>query len=383
MIREISAKDFKQFAQAGVDFSSSYPNGIKKFLEAEIATFHPDDNFFFKQGGHMQCFIFEDNKIIIGRIAAMINPELQENGETVGLIGLFDCVEEYSVAQQLLDVAIKYLKQKKCSLIWGPMDFSIWHHYRFMTQGFERYPFYGEPRNPEYYPKFFEQYGFKTKTGWESQVLNMKSMELFYDHNKEQLELFYRLNYSFEKLTAKNKNQMMDLSYALISSTYHQFPAFSAISLEVFKTHFKRLPDLLDKDCTLFVKNPEGKYVGFLLVFKDITMAVKAMNGKSGYLSKLKFLAHRNNSCMANIAQGAALPHYIREAAVVGRRQLNKPLTLAGATMCQAIKNIMDSGRYEYAVISLMRDGAHIKNHANDESSETRTYQLYQLEVHD
>ncbi len=381
MIRQINQDDFGLFCKAGVEFSTRYPLGIKKFLSAGINDHDREANFFFAQGGSMQCFIYEEGHKIRGRVAAMIHPELYAHKEKTGLLGLFDCDNDFDIARSLLDAAILYLKEKGCKTVWGPMDFSIWHQYRFMSSGFERHPFYGEPRNPEYYPAFFEQYGFETKTSWESQVLDMKGMELFYDHNRDQLELFYRLHYSFEKLSGHNSDRMMDVAYEIITKTYTQFPGFSYISLEQFKNHYKGLPRLLDKDCTLFVKNPDGAYVGFLLVFKDITTAVQAMNGKTGLLSKLRFKMHENKGRMANIAQGAALPYYIREAAVLGRKQLNQPLTLAGATICQAIKNIMDSGRYDQTIISLMRDGAQIRNHAHHETTETREYKLYQINI--
>ena len=52
------------------------------------------------------------------------------------------------------------------------MDFSIWNRYRFAVDNFESKPVIGEPRNPAYYPIFFERYGFVRKFHWQSVLMN-------------------------------------------------------------------------------------------------------------------------------------------------------------------------------------------------------------------
>ncbi len=96
-------------------------------------------------------------------------PIRDEDGTAVGLIGFFECIEDPIVATVLLDAARDWLRdQHGLRRLWGPMNFDIWHSYRFMTQGFDQAPFYGEPDNKAYYPAYFEHYGFARRRTWHS-----------------------------------------------------------------------------------------------------------------------------------------------------------------------------------------------------------------------
>jgi hypothetical protein len=86
-----------------------------------LNNFNPDKNYFLRIGGKFQAFLSEENGSFNGRVGAMIHPEQP----LIGLIGLFECVEEEAVAFELLDAAINWLKVQNCNSIVGPIDFSI------------------------------------------------------------------------------------------------------------------------------------------------------------------------------------------------------------------------------------------------------------------
>jgi len=192
MIKEINTKaDKKEFANTGTVFSRLYPGAIPKFFKSELALLDTDKNFFFSSGGIMKSFLAYSENKIVGRIAAFINPDVSNNSQKVGLVGLFDCVNDYSIAEDLLNAAINWLKENSCTEIWGPVDFSIWHSYRFITKGFDTYSFIGEPRNPEYYPAFFEKFGFAKEKTWETYVLDKEDMKSFINQYSAQADLYY------------------------------------------------------------------------------------------------------------------------------------------------------------------------------------------------
>ncbi len=376
-------KDRQAFAKTGIVFSRKYPNGIVSLLTSEINQIDKTKNIFYKNGGISELFLYKQDDEIIGRVAAMLNPDFIKDDDKTGFVGLFDCINDYKVAEELLSSAVSWLKMKGCKKIWGPLDFSIWHNYRFMTEGFESYPYLGEPRNPEYYPEFFERFGFTSMNTWETQCFTKKDIELFIEKNKHQSELYDALGYTVETLNNKNKDSLMHLSHSVISEAYKVLPAYSEISENDFMQQFQLMPDLLDRDCSFFSRNPDGKFIGFILVMKDLYPAVQAMNGKTNLFAKLRFLMNRNKSVMATFTQGASLPYYIREAAVLGKKKFNMPLTLAGSTTCKSLIKIMESKRYEHAVISLMRHDGHLNNHGIGISSSQRNYALYHLKMAD
>ncbi len=379
MIIQLTQSELSIFAQSGVAFSRTYAGAIPRLLAAEIAQMSTAQNFFFKQGGKATYFVYKINNKIIGRIAAFVNPTIKDNGAQVGCIGMFDSIEDYSIACELFEVAVAYLRTHNCKHIWGPIDFSIWHNYRLMTQGFGSRGFLGEPRNPPYYPAFFERYGFSVRNNWESQVLDHAAMANFIAANKGHLTLAHKLGYTFVQLNKANQDELMRVTYRILTESYQYFPGFNDISEQDFLLHFKHMPSVLDIRCSQFVKNPDGKYLGFLLVFKDLYAPLVAMNGSTHFWAKIKYLLHQHQTEMANIAQGGTLPFFIREAAVLSKKHGGAPLTLAGATLCNALENIVRTKKYKQTIISLMREGAAIKNHASDITTERRTYALYEL----
>ncbi len=379
IIKVNTPEDRKAFAKAGVSFSRTYPNSIIRLLNAELIQIDKVKNFFYKNGGITELFLVKKNNEVIGRIAAIINPAFMKNDNRIGFVGLFDCANDYSVAEELLSSAVNWLKINGCNEIWGPFDFSMWHNYRLMTEGYETYPYVGEPRNPKYYPVFFEKYGFSVLNTWETQCYSKKDLELYIAKNKQQSEMYDALGYTLETLNNKNKNNLMHLTYSVISEAYKVFPAFSEISEDDFMEHYKRMPDIIDRDCSFFLRNPEGKFAGLILVMKDLFPAVQAMNGKTNLWAKLKFLKNKNRSVMATFTQGASLPFFIREAAVLGKRNTGIPLTLAGAVTCKSFEKILESNRYEHVVLSLMRHGGPVNNHGVGIFSSRRSYALYRL----
>ncbi len=45
--------------------------------------------------------------------------------EHTGLVGLFEFVHEYVMAEKLLNSVIAWLRDKGCNIAFGPVDFSI------------------------------------------------------------------------------------------------------------------------------------------------------------------------------------------------------------------------------------------------------------------
>lgn len=382
MIKEIiSESDYRIFSQIGVDFSKKYPNGITRFLSSQLELFNPQKNFILKNGFKFKCFIYTDGNINQGRIAAFIDPELQKKYPGLGFVGMYDSVDNETVSFSLLNTAIEWLKRSDCKTIVGPVDFSIWHNYRFLTNGFDQEAFLGEPRNPTYYPQLYEKFGFKKKYTWKSQLMDRKASLLFISENKTQADLWNKLGYSYVKLTNKNKSELMKKTYQILIKAYEVFPLFRVISEYDFLNHYAMMPNFIDRDCSLFLYNPDRKFLGFVLLMKDLTEAVRSMNGKTNLISKISFLLNKNKSNIANIAQGATLPFFIREAAVLGKTKFNTPLSIGGAAMCLSLQQAFSGKKYGSAIVSLMRDGAAIINHAQSLATFQREYCLFEYLV--
>ena len=69
----------------------------------------------------------------------------------------------------MIGAATRWLRDRHAvRRILGPINFDVWHGYRFMTRGFAEQRFLGEPYNPPYYPELFERCGFVPRQRWNS-----------------------------------------------------------------------------------------------------------------------------------------------------------------------------------------------------------------------
>ena len=93
------------------------------------------------------------------RVAAIVNPRLVEDGSPVGLLGFFEAADDAAAAGRLLAEATAWLYAQGCGRVRGPMNFTTWHDYRFVTEG-EAGWIPGEPYHHRYYPRLWEASGF-------------------------------------------------------------------------------------------------------------------------------------------------------------------------------------------------------------------------------
>ena len=110
-----------------------------------------------------------------GRVTAIINPRLHDkNGQLYGQLGFFECVNDLSTAQALIDPAVKWLSANLTSRanVLAPMNFDTWHAYRFRTKGFDEPTFFMEPQNSSYYPALFCELGFVPTSDYVTKTVN-------------------------------------------------------------------------------------------------------------------------------------------------------------------------------------------------------------------
>lgn len=376
MIKVVETKaDEERFAQAGATFSKAYPYGIPHFVSSERQFFEPQNNYFLRMGGFLEAYLFIENGRTLGRIAAMIHPEQPSRG----LVGLFDSIDDSRVAFALLDAAKTCLLAAQCKTIIGPVNFSIYQSYRFMTKGFDQESFVGEPRNPAYYPQLFEAYGFKVNHRWFSWELLAPQMDKYLEDNKIHAEVYQALGYEPKKLNRRNTAEYMRKTHRILVESYRVFPFFTSISEADFLREYDLMPTLIDRDCSRFGYNPNKEFATFTLVFKDLTKALRSMNGRTNVFAKCRFLWYRRQSSMANFAQGGTLPRFIREAMLLGRKNGTAEFSLSAATVYQSIAAIRKSKHYQSVLFSLMREDGMINLQIKDNHCNERAYAVYEL----
>ncbi len=125
--------------------------------------FDANSNVFFNHGEACRWVIRNENKKLIGRIAAFINyNKIGSDDQPTGGFGFFECINNEATAFKLFDTAKAWLVCKGMEAMDGPINFGEPDKYwGLLVDGFT-HPSYEVAYNHKYYQQLYENYGFKT-----------------------------------------------------------------------------------------------------------------------------------------------------------------------------------------------------------------------------
>src|SRR5437868_13511361 len=107
----------------------------------------------FNGHGDAALFLARRDGDIVGRIMASDDPNYNRLHSTnVGCFGLFECMDDHSVASALFDAAADWVRQKGRTEIMGPIDYSTNYVCGLLIDGFQYPPTLLTAHNPTYYP---------------------------------------------------------------------------------------------------------------------------------------------------------------------------------------------------------------------------------------
>jgi GNAT superfamily N-acetyltransferase len=143
-------------------YPDRYPRWVPPLRRNVKDTLNPSSNAFFEHGD-MQLFLAEDaSGAAIGRVAGIINGmHLQKYEDATGFFGFFECVEDYAVAEALLDAATDWLRKQNLRRVRGPANPSLNDTAGLLVDGFQFPPSILMPYNPPYHEDFLHRYGFE------------------------------------------------------------------------------------------------------------------------------------------------------------------------------------------------------------------------------
>lgn len=347
------------------------PNWIPPFKEELGAQLSPEFPFYRKSGNSHRHFVATAGGKVIGHISAMVNGELQDrDGTPVGTVGFFECINDDSVAQQLLSSATRWLhEEKEIDRIWGPMNFDIWHGYRFMTRGFDQKPFLGEPYNKPYYPEFFERFGFSRKCEWDSvEIAGRDPLERMIARGAKRYQLLVDRGYRFELFNPRRFGDELRKLHLVMTKSFGGFLGFTPLSFEELRPLFSKARHALHPRLFMFTYDENDNLAGFAAAFLELSDAVRSMKGRNSLLAKLKFAYHRARVNRINFYIGGVTPEEVARRSGLGR-----------AGFYYIINQILNEG-FETVMLTLRLKGNFSHGlAAKDPTVPQREYALYEL----
>ncbi len=159
-VRAISSKaDTLKFIKSQWIFYRGDKNFVPPMIMDRQKLLDQNKNPFYKHA-KMQLFLAEANGQIVGRIAALTNDNHNIiHEDKVGFFGFFECVNDQSVANALLDAAAAWLREQKMQDMRGPVNPSMNDECGLLVEGYDAPPQILMTYNPPYYADLLEKYG--------------------------------------------------------------------------------------------------------------------------------------------------------------------------------------------------------------------------------
>ncbi len=285
-------------------------------LSSDVAKqFAPSNPFF--EYGKLKRFIALSQEAkgdqAVGRIVAAVNQRLiDREGKNVGLVGFFECVQDFAIAQSLLETACQWLREQGMTIARGPIDLSTHNKCLFLVDGFDSPPLVMMPYNPPYYPEFIVRDGWhKAKDAYAYDFPLDKPLPA-------EFEKAYRIacksGVSFRPLRTKGKAFEQDCIrlYHLFTHAFADNWSSTPRSEAEFLDEAKALQSLVDPD-VFPVAEYNGEMVGFFMGLPDYNIPLKYVRGRLNWLGILKFLWYRRQIDQGRVIAICSLPEYRRK----------------------------------------------------------------------
>ncbi len=125
-------------------------------------------------------FLAERDGTPVGRLAALENrPYNRYHQVQQAQFYLFECIEDFEVAQALFERALEWASERRLTQMVGPKGFGALDGYGMLVEGFEFRPAMTMMNyNPPYYPRFVQQLGFRKEVDFVSCYLGVHTFRL-------------------------------------------------------------------------------------------------------------------------------------------------------------------------------------------------------------
>ena len=254
----------KQNQDAIADFYA-IGSAIRKSLSAAELNWTDDyglEQFIQKEGIEVELIRAKGNGHL-GRIAVI----RFDNQPDLGILGWYECGDDDAVSQALLEAATKQCRAWGCKKVIGPMNGSTWNAYRFnLTADKPLLP--GDPYQPLYYVRQWRDFGFTDKAVYQS---DLAPSDLFQPMTLEEgKELAKQFNLSVDYYPADNQPDFLKKMYQFYHDCFSMNPLFQSISQDDFDRLSDQFAKILNRDCSLIVRDRENKPVSVLLAYRDV-----------------------------------------------------------------------------------------------------------------
>ena len=288
------------------------PLWVPPLLPERARMIDPTRGPFFKRGEADFFIAWRDGKPV-GTIGTADDKATNAaRGLHDGMIGFFECIEDYTIAEALFQHAAGWANAHGLNTLYGPFNLDYEDGYGVLIEGRDRPPVMLCGHTPAYYQGFFEKYGFKPARG------DNLAYEISPSTAEPAMQRLRRLSERIQKRghihirqgdLQRWEEEIDRVLYLLNTATAH-LPDYIPWQREALQATLEPLRQIVDPELILFAE-VGGKTVGWFPGIPNINEALIHANGLRypwDYV-KLWWYARRQPECLA-IKSVLVLPEY-------------------------------------------------------------------------
>ncbi len=311
IIQVTTRKQKKQFIDFPHDLYEGDPNYVPAIYLDQKQVLNPKKNPFFLHSKADLFLAIRDRKIV-GRIAAIRNNNYNEFAkENVGYFGFFDVINDFSVAEALLQKAIDWVKAENLEAIYGPTNFTTNETAGVLVDGFDRPPVVWMTYNKPYYGEFLERLGFGKRMDLYAYRLPTKEVsQKSLDLSARIEERLKRKGITIRTVNMKKFKEEVNDIRSIYMDAWGENWGFVPPTQEEFDELAVGIKMIINPEI-VYVAEHEGKKIGFFLCLPDINQIM--INQKRGRIipfGALKLLFRRNRVSILRVLLLGVVPEY-------------------------------------------------------------------------
>lgn len=275
------------------------PNWVPPLVTERRAFIDPRKNPFFDHSDVALFLAERPNGEVIGTIAAMVDHNYNAFQEVqVGWFGLFEVIEEYTVAEALLATARDWVREQGMTAILGPVNMSTNNEYALLIDGFDFPPVVMMTYNPPYYVDFIERFGFGKARDLYAYLFDTIAISANLPPKLVRVAeaTMRRGKIRIRKVNIEDWDNEVERVKAIYNSAWEKLWGFVPMTDAEFDHLARGLRAILDPDI-VFIAEDGDRPVGVSVGLPDVNQALlKAHPGPSRWSvpwTLLKFLIHK------------------------------------------------------------------------------------------
>jgi GNAT superfamily N-acetyltransferase len=280
----VTRRELRQFVKFPWRVYAGDSNWVPPLIAERMGYLDPARGPFY-QHAEVVLYLALQGGEVVGTIASFVDHSLVESlGQREGGFGFFEVIEDYTVAERLLDAMQDWLRSRQATLLRGPTNFSDTDSPGVLVGGEDCPPVMLEAHTPPYYKDYLEQYGMQKDydlyawRAYRSQI--GRELENLPPELNRVAEVAQRAaNVSIRKIDLQHWDEEIDTAYHLYTTTLYNLSERSPIT----KTEFRRLAEqmrpFLNPNLALYAE-VDGEPVGFIIAIPDINQVLIHLNGR-------------------------------------------------------------------------------------------------------